>query len=143
MIILVTPVDIPHIWEHIKKAVRDADEVREKDYASYFTDLLHDLLSSNAQCFIRMNEDRILEALVITRVLFNKHTNEKYLFVQSMFSWQLQAMDKWAADADIIYRFAKMRGCKYVSCFSRNPRVWELLESIGMQEETRTFSIAV
>lgn len=141
MTFLLTFRDIPYFWEVIKKAGKEADQVREENLPSYLTELLHALLSNNAQCFARLSDERVLEAIALTRVLFNKQTNEKYLFVQAMFSWQVVNKKVWDADMEFLVRFAKKEGCKYITCQSSNPRAWQLYEDIGLEEESRIFSV--
>jgi hypothetical protein len=141
MTYLLTVKDIPYFWEAIKKTVKDADEVQDKDLPSYLTELLHSLLSSNAQCFIRLSDEKILEALAVTRIMFNKQTNEKYMFVQTMYSWQAVGTALWQADIDFIHSFAVKEGCRYISCQSSNPRIWKLCTDIGFIEINRSFSL--
>lgn len=135
--------DIPYFWEAIKKTVRDSDDVQEKDLPSYLTELLYSLLTSNAQCFVRLSDDRILEALAVTRVQFNKQTNEKYLYIQALYSWQVVDSDVWRADMDFIRQFAEKEGCRYVGCQSSNPRIWNICASIGFIEAGRLFSLVL
>lgn len=143
MTYLLAPIDIPMFWEAIKKTEKEANNIQDIEMPMYMTELLHSLLSSNAQCFIRLSGDRVLEALAITRILVDKKRGVKYLFVQSLFSWQVRQPDTWQADLDFMVRFAKSKDCQYVTCESDNPRAWQLYESIGMKEEHRAYSIEV
>lgn len=143
MIYTLTVNDIPFFWEAIKKTVRDADDVQEKDLPSYLTELLHALLSSNAQCFARVSDDGILEALCVTRILFNKQTNEKYLFVQALYSWQVVDPEIWRRDIEFIRQFAEKEGCRYIGCESANHRIWDLCTDIGFVESGRKFALTL
>lgn len=143
MTILLIPKDIPYFWEVIKKATKEANEVDEKNYATYFTELLHALLSSTAQCFVRLDENRVLEAIAITRVLADKDKQEKYLYVETLFSYQLRQADIWQQSFELMKRFAKNEGCSYIGCQSRNPGAWKIFNYLGLTEVNRTFALKV
>lgn len=143
MIYLLTPLDIPRLWEPIKKAVKAAEAVQDKDLPSYLTVLLHDLLSSEASCFARFDSEGTLEAIAIASILLNKTTHEKCMHIQTLFSWQIVPEEVWRRDIDFIKRVAVNRGCSYISCQSSNPRAWKIYDMIGMTEETRIFSLRV
>lgn len=139
MIIQLMPQDIPQFWEAIKFTCKNADEVNEKDFPAYANELLIALLTEKAQCFVRLDDKRILHALVVTRVYDNKLTNEKYLFVQSLYAWTPTGTGEWTSDLDFIVQFAKSAGCAYIKTQSRHERVYTFLRSIGFSEESRTF----
>lgn len=143
MIYLLAPIDIPMFWEAIKKTEKDANNIQEDEMSMYMTELLHSLLSSDAQCFIRLDENRTLEALAVTRILMDKKRCVKYLFVQSLFSWQIRQPDVWQADFDFMLKFAKSKDCQYITCESDNPHAWQLYERIGMEEEHRVYSVKI
>lgn len=143
MIYLLTPLDIPQLWEPIKKAVKAAETVQEKDLSSYLTILLHDLLSAEAICFARFDSEGTLEAIAIASILLNKTTHEKYLYIQTLFSWQIVSEEVWRRDIEFIKKVAINRECSYIGCQSSNPRAWKIYDMIGMVEETRIFSLRV
>jgi hypothetical protein len=143
MVIKLIPHQIPMFWDAIKFSVKSANEIDDKDFQSYCNELLQALLNEKAQCFVRLSETRVLEALLITRVMENKQTGNTYLFAQSLYSWQIKPMSQWEGDFKFVLDFAKNAGCKSVSCQSRNPRMWEIYERIGMTETSRTYTINI
>jgi len=142
-VIKLLAVQIVPFWETIKFVATKADEVDKKDLNPYLNELLHELLSDNAQCFIRMDEKRTLLALMITKILVNKITHEKYLYIQCLYSFQLVDSSIWEKDMKFIRQFAEKEECSYISFDSRNKRIQELGESIGFQEVNRNFAIRI
>ena len=140
-VIKLLSVQIVPLWETIKFVATKADEVDKKDLKPYLNELLHSLLSDNAQCFVRMDEKRTLLALMITRILVNKMNGEKYLYIQCLYSFQHADNSIWEKDMEFIRQFAEKEKCSYISFDSRHRRVQELGESVGFQEVNRNFAI--
>jgi len=140
-VIKLLSVQIVPLWETIKFVATKADEIDKKDLKPYLNELLHSLLSDNAQCFVRMDEKRTLLALMITRILINKMSGEKYLYIQCLYSFQLVDNSIWEKDMEFIRQFAEKEKCSYISFDSRHRRVQELGESVGFQEVNRNFAI--
>lgn len=139
MVIKLLPQQIPAFWEAIKFATVSADEIDEKIREVYLIDLLHSLLNSKAQCFIKLDSERKLQALLITKFQIDKFTGVKSLFIMPFFSWSRATFEEWKSDFLTIKQFAEKEGCKYVTFNSRNQRVWELGEVLGFVESIRTF----
>lgn len=140
MVIKLLSVQIPNFWEAIKLAVVKADEVDEKDQQSYLNELLHALLNDKAQCFVRLDDERKLIGILITRIMENKQSGEQYLFLQVLYSWQFQKPETWLKEFEIVKDFAKSTNCKYLSCTSNNKRAWEIYASIGLTEQSRQYT---
>ena len=143
MIIKLVPQQIPIFWEAIKKATTMADEVDEKDYPAYLNKMLHALLNDKNQCFIRLNKDRVLVALVVTQLGDNLFSGQKTLLIKTLYSWQPAVGGEWQEDFALIKEFAEKERCSYITFESRHRRVQEIGESIGFREATRVFSLEV
>ena len=143
MIIRLLSVQIPVFWNAIKMTVKEADEVDEANLQPYLNELLHALLNDTAQCFIRLDENKTLIALLVTRVMVDKVTGEKYLYLQSLYSWKKPEDGIWQRDVQFVMDFAKQQECKYISCQSRNEAIWNLVEQLGFAEKTRVFDLRI
>jgi hypothetical protein len=143
MIIKLIPKQIPAFWEAIKFTVKNANEVEDRHFQQYCNELLQALLNEKAQCFARLSDERVLEALLITRIQENKQTGERFLYAQSLYSWQVKPLNQWEGDFKFVIDFAKASGCQYISCQSINPRMWEIYERIGLRELQRTFILNI
>jgi len=143
IIVKIVPTQIPQLWEVIKFACAQADEVNKEDFPYYFNELLHALLNDKAQCFMRIAEDRTLLALLITRIMIDKVTGKKYLFMQCLYSFKAVEDEVWKRDWNFILDFIKREGCSYISFNSRNKRLWDIAEKLGFKERHRTFDFVV
>ena len=141
MIIKILPKQIPVFWDAIKYTAVQVDEVDSKDMQPYLNELLHALLSNKAQCFVHLTDERILDVILITRILVDKIKEEKYLSIESIFSWTQQNGKTWNEGVEIILRFAKQQGCKYIQGRSRQERVKRLVKSLGFIERFTVFDL--
>lgn len=142
-IIQVLPTQIPTVWEQIKFAATKADEVDTKNLQQYLTKLLHELLNGKAQCFIRIDDNRNLLALLITNLSCDKITGETFLYLKCIYSFQLANDETWARDMRFVVRFAKKEGCSYISFDSRHQRIYEINEKLGFKETSRSYRIGI
>lgn len=133
MTIRLLPSDIPRVWEVIKFATARADGLKE-GVEIYYNKLLQDLLNDNAQCFVRIGDDRNIETIAVTRVMVDMNTGDKFLHVQSLYSWNIRAIEEWKKDFSIIKDYAKQAGCRYIDASVPNKRMREILPILGMNE---------
>lgn len=143
MIIKLLSPQVPQFFEAIKFTVKQADEVDDKDFQPYCNELLHALLNDKAQCFVRMDEKRTLIGMLVTRVMADKVTGEKYLFIQCLYSWKAQPDEAWMKDAEFVRQFAEKEECQYLSFTSRNEAIWELGKKLGFVERNRVFDLRI
>jgi len=143
MIVKILNRQIPQIWELIKFACVQADEVDKKEMPQYFNELLHALLNDKAQCFIRLDDDRTLLAVLITRIMIDRVTGEKYLFLQCLYSFKVIQDEVLRQARDLFVDFAKAEQCSYISFNSRHKRIWEIAEIMGFKEKHRRFDFEI
>lgn len=143
MIIKLIPKQVPVFWEAIKVATTQADEVDSKDLQSYLNELLHALLSDKAQCFVGLDDNRTLIGILITRIGIDKITNDKFLLLQAVYTWEKLEDQVWKDTYDLFRSFAIKEGCKELLCNSRNPAIWNKVGMLGFKEKTRTFVLQI
>jgi hypothetical protein len=141
MIIKLLSGQIPTFWEAIKFGATQADEVDEKDLQPYLNELLHALLSDKAQCFVGLDDKRSLVGVLVTRIGIDKITGDKFLFIQSVYTWERLEDSVWKETYDLFSQFALKEQCKYLSFSSRNPAIWDRTEKLGFKERTRTYTL--
>lgn len=139
MIIKLLSTQIPRYWEVIKYGATIADEVDEKNLQPYLVELLHALLSDKAQCWMRLDENRKIVALLITRITIDKITGNKSLYLQCLFSHKKVSDNIWKDNFDLLIRFVKQEKCKNIIFESRHSRIWEIATSLGFKEMHRSF----
>lgn len=144
MIIQLLPSDVPNYWEAIKFACVKADNVSTKDIPAYATLLLNELLCSKAQCFVGIDDtERTLDAIGVTKIKIDSMKGDKLLEVSCLYAWKGQADEFWIDAIELVKKFAKQTECKQVIARSSNPRVFEIVESVGFREAERIFSLLV
>jgi len=134
------PVQIVPFWNAIKYACVQADEVKKEDLGNYFNELLQALLSEKAQCFIVLDDQRILHSIAITRIITDKVQFRKELYIQCLYSmsaWDDESTRKYFS---FVAQFAAQEECKAVTFSSRNSRIWEIARVTGCVERHRTFA---
>ena len=141
MLVQLVPGQIPIFWEAIKYAAVKADGIRDKDIPTYLNQLLYSLLSNKAQCFVRLDDERKLQSIVVTRILIDQVTGSKSLNISNLYGFQSSDMDTWKDTLDILMTFAKQRKCSIVTAWSANARVWEICDNLGFEERLRSFVI--
>ncbi len=131
------------MWNIIKFTVMMTGEVKDSDIVPYCNELLHALLSDKAQCFMDLDSDRKVRAVLITRILFDKNTNSEYLFMQSLYGFKLIPEDEFRQGFKLLLEFAKNRKCSSISFNSRNRRLWDYADKYGFKEKYRTYEFIV
>ena len=139
MLIKILSNQVSQLWEAIKFSATKVDEVDEEDLPQYLNELLHALLNDKAQCWVKLDKKRSLVWLGITRILSDKVTEKKYLFLQCLYAFQEMSLEAWKKDWTTIEQFARNEECLYISYPSRNPRIWEMSKMVGFSEAYRTF----
>jgi hypothetical protein len=140
MAIRILPNQIPMLWDTIKFIAVKVGIVGEE---LYFNQLLIDLLNDKAQCFVRLDHNRHLQALAITKFVQDTVTTEKSLVVSGLYSFDPASNDQWKLDMNDIVKFARANGCKIVSLTSANNRIFELVSLFGFSEKSRNFTLEI
>lgn len=139
MIVKILPVQIPVFWDSIKFCAVTADEVDEKYRQKYLNKLLHSLLSDKSQCFVRLDDERILIALMITKIDVHKMTDKKSLHIQVLYSLKRVNGLEWQEDYIFLTDFARKQECKSITFDTRHEQVMDLGRSVGFREVQRAF----
>ena len=143
MIIKVLANQIPVFWETIKFAVKTVDNVKEDSQQEYLNLLLQSLLSDKAQCFIIMNDERVLQALCITKILHDKALVKNYMYIHCLYAFHAVEENLWQKGLDAIHTFAKNNDCAYISLSSMNKRIWDIVSTYGFEESERVFKLGI
>jgi hypothetical protein len=140
MAIRLLPIQIPQLWDAIKFASVNVDRIPEKDQPLYLRNLLIALLNDKAQCFIHQNGNRQLVAIAITRINQDIVTGEKALLVSCLYSFGGISLDEWTKHMELVKQFARNSGCKKISFYSNNERVYEMVRFMNFVERFRCFT---
>ena len=143
MAVVLTADQIPQFWEAIKFACVNADEIDEKFLPKYLNRLLYQLLSSKAQCHVRLDEGRQLQALAVTKLLTDNITDEKTLFISCVYSFIKTDPSIWLSDMIGLSSFAKKNNCKSITISTNIDELASLLESTGLRHRYKSYILNI
>jgi len=143
MLIKLIPKQIPVFWDTIKYGCRSANTVHQEHYQPYFNELLHALLSDKAQCFVRLDENRVIIAILVTRFIGNKITGEKDFHLQSAYSFKTEPKDVWAKDFKVLVDVALKANCANITFETSNPKLAALGTTFGFREVSRLYTYKI
>lgn len=141
MAIQLTPDQIPRFWEAIKWASVNSDYVEVEHRQTYLNHLLYLLLSGKAQCFVRLDEERKLKAIAITKVVVDEMTGKKGLLIRNVYSFQSHPTNEWIDDLNDLVKLAKKQDCSSIYAWSNNPQVERLAKSVNLKELTKSYGM--
>lgn len=141
--IILTPDQIPQMWESIKYSAVSASYVEEEFRERFLNRLLYQLLSSKAQCFVRFDEDRKLQAIALTKVEIDEIRDERSLFVMSLYSFVKVDDNTWKSDIEVLKRYAKKLRCKFITAWATSEKASNLVTMIGMRKRFNSFVMEV
>ena len=139
MLIRIIPNQIPQVWEQVKYAAVNTDRVENGNLQKYLNSLLQSLLNGKTQCFLRINDNRELLAVILTELRASYLDGEKSLFIKNIFSFKSVDSIEWEENMSSIDKYAKAMGCKTILGCSSNNRIFELALSLGFKESHRYF----
>lgn len=145
MIVRLIANQIPHHWELIKFALdKVSDEGTTERKRAEAVDILHDLLSNKAQAWVRLDDNRTITSVFVTRITTNRlNPDEKYFGINCVYSFRGAQNDTWEEDWKLFKDFAHGEGCTYIYFRSHNRRIWELAEMMGCEEKHRTYAMGI
>lgn len=139
----ILPGQVPYFWEAIKFTVVKTDEVDESSRPFYFNELLQALLSEKAQCFVVLDINKILNAILLTRIIIDRVSQQKELFIQNLYSMKTVSDDNLRFYFNFIKKFAVKEDCRVLTFNSRNPRIWDIADVVDCYERYRSFACKV
>jgi hypothetical protein len=141
--IQLTPDQVPVFWEAIKYGSVNSDKVAEEHRQSYLNRLLYLLLSNNAQCFVRLDKERNLQSICITKIVVDELTGEKGLFIKNVYSFQKFSVELWIEDFEALIKLGKKEGCKTIYGWTTNDQISRLAEAFNLKELTRSYGMEI
>ena len=143
MKIKILPHQVPRFWETVKFSYQEVEQIPAYRQPAFYTSVLHDLMSHKATLWIRMDENRTLIGLVITRIMADKVMGEKYMRIDTIYSWKKLEIGEWETDLMTLYEFAKQQECSYIQSYSSNPKILEYVKHLGFKEVARVHNLPV
>jgi len=139
MIIKILSVQVPQFWEAIKYTIRVAEALPENQLQPVYIEWLHDLLNDKAQCFISLSPERRLRGLILSKIVLDKVTGEKYIQLGSLYAWEQISNEEYVEACNIIAKLGRKEGCTHITARSSNPRVSEIASYLGFKEKYKVY----
>ena len=143
MHIKVLPTQIPLVWEHIKFAIAQIGEIPSECMETYYIHLLHQLLSGRYQCWVKLNTDRILLNISVTRIVEDLRQGTRELYIEGFYAFQGTTTTSMAELISLYKQFAKQAGCTEETADSSVTRAKEILEQHGFIPQRQKYALRV
>lgn len=132
-------VNIPKVWEVIKHTAVKTDNIQEKNFPVYLTNLLQDLLSGYKQCLIGYDDKFEIISCLIYSIKIEPTTGISYVMLDNLYAFQKQSMEHWQLMWDDMTKIAKKNNCDVIACNTTNPRIEEMFTYYGATLFTKTY----
>ncbi len=137
MIFKVLPNKIPEVWELIKLTVNKASALQDHEETAYLNDLLHALLSGNAQAFIRTDETKEnIKTVVLTRIVDDGFTKARALLIENYYAFTKSSIEEWESNMNFSIEFARKNNCSIIRVGSINPKIIDLALHFGYKKKS-------
>jgi len=138
MIVKIISNQIPQFWEVIKLSALSSGGISKKYEGAFCNELLQSLLSDKSQCFVYLDEARVLKGIAITQLKAEIFGERKILEIKQLY---FEDVDKAVFDLlyEYVCRFAKDMGCTFVGFDTIDKRLWDIIESSNLKEYKRYY----
>lgn len=143
MPLMLTPDQVPSLWEAIKFSVVNSNNIEKEHVSNYLNRLLYNLLSGKSQCFVRLDKERKLEAIAITSISTDAISDEKVLFVSCLYSFRKSPIEEWLEGIEFMKTFAIEQDCRAITCRVVNEKAAELCKSLGMRHRSESLILNI
>lgn len=143
MIVKLLANQIPTFWNSIKFAATEADEVDAEYLGVYLNSFLHSLLSDKSQCFVRLDDNRMLIGVMITQIEVDNTSGMRSLCLQCLYSFKNVEDVDWQTDFELFKNFAKRTSCRQITFNTRNKRIMRLGSLVGFTERFSSYSLNI
>ena len=130
---------VPVFWEVIKYAITQVDEVDKKYLQTYLTKTLHKLLNSRMICFVKLDEKRNLDLVVLAEIFINDLSQEKNLSIECAYAFKKSSLTEWTEIINELKKFGRSADCTEMELVTSNAKVREIVEQNGLIETKRAF----
>lgn len=145
MIIQLQPSQIAAFWEMIKSGYIKTSGIPKIEESRVGQRLLTNLLSGYYQTWIgfSIGEDgeKVIKYIGITSFRENNLDGRRSLFVESLYGHRVLETHEGVEDFQALVRFAKSNDCSSVKATTRNKRVQDLMEMVGMEQSEISYEL--
>lgn len=140
MMIQLQPDKIVEVWPGIKEGIAQVGRLLS-NREEYLPNVLASLLAGKYQLWVVMNEERNIQALLITCLAEDALTGEKLLSVDVGFGYR-KSSDKFILEHwETLREYAAAHDCDYVKATTNVERAAEICKLVGAEEVSRNYVV--
>lgn len=133
------PQQIPAYWELIKFVVIKLGEITEPEVPIYLNKVLYLLLNDKAQCWVNVGDDKQINNIHLTKIVYSPFTDEKNLEWCGTYAFKFTENSAWQEMESIIEQYAKQSGCSSIYGETKNKRILDIAYNCGFKEKSVNF----
>lgn len=141
MIFKILPIQIPVFWESIKFCVVYGEEIPESYRRISLNVLLHSLLSDKSQCFVKLDDNRILLGILVTSIITSNLSEERTLNIRVLYPLKGASDSDWQTDFEFIRCFAGKTNCNKITFETLDDGAIRIGQLLGFREINRKFAL--
>lgn len=143
MLTKLLPEQVTRYWDILKPAIEESlppvvDEAPDK-----MNRILAALIGGSLHCWVSSqikNEKRILEGVVVTKMLFDDVSDTKSLLIYCLYGYNIISSNGWKSGFATLAKWAKSRGCSRIVAYSDVPRILDIVGKLGGDTRYRYIS---
>ena len=143
MVIRLLPVQISNHWEVIKCAIEDSLPPIAGESPEKMNRILMNLLDGKMQCWVRVDEDKKINLIVVTTISEDFCSGTKTLLLYCAFGYGSGHKVMWKELYDTFYKFGQSRGCDRCIAYSDNEYLIKILEYLGGDARYRMITFPI
>jgi len=134
MLTKLLPEQVSKYWDIIRYAIEQSLPPVAGEGPDKMKKILMSLLSSKSQCWISSDineESRILEAVLVTRILYDDVSDTKNLLIYCLYGYEHIKQSSYSSGVSTLVKYAESKGCDRIIAYTNFPRVIEMIEKLG------------
>ncbi len=128
------PDQISKFWSIIKYGIEESLPPIASDKPDRMNRMLMSLLSDKAQCWVsytKHDESRKLEAVLITRVLYDDVSDNKNLLIYCLYGYEDISRDSWTSGFKSLVKYADSIDCARIIAYTDIPSIVDHVVKLG------------
>ena len=140
MLTKLLPDQIASFWNVIKYAIEDSIPPTATWTPNMTNKILSSLLCGKSHCWISYvkGEQRKLEGVVVTQVLYDDISDTRNLLIYCLCSYDGFRESSWSNGLKALVKFAASRNCKNIVAYTDVPNIIKMVKKLG-GETNQTF----
>ena len=134
MLTRLLPDQISRFWDIIKYAIEESLPPIAGGSPDRMNRVLMSLLSDRAQCWASYTvgeEQRRLEGIVITRILYDDVSDTRNLLIYCLYGYEGAGKDSWLSGLKSLVKYGVSKSCHRIIGYTNLPSIVRIVERLG------------